>query len=281
MQFTTQKTVLLTGGTGGLGGATRDLLLKNHYQVIVADVNREALRQLEGREGLIPVFADVTDTASMEAALAEVMQTTDRLDAVINFAGVLAVGSMLEIEEATLQRLIQVNLMGTYRTNKVFFPLVKAAGGRIINISSETGWQSAAPFNGAYALSKHAIEAYSDALRRELTFCDIPVIKIQPGPFRSEMSGSIKANFQQAANDSKLFPDILTGLMPLAAQEGRQARDPVIVAEAVLNALTTRHPKAAYSVKPALSRSFLEYLPTRLVDWLIKQVLGRMLKNPR
>jgi NAD(P)-dependent dehydrogenase (short-subunit alcohol dehydrogenase family) len=281
MQFTTQKTVLLTGGTGGLGGATRDLLLKNHYQVVVADFNREALRQLEGREGLIPVFADVTDTASMEAALAEVMQTTDRLDAVINFAGVLAVGSMLEIEEATLQRLIQVNLMGTYRTNKAFFPLVKAARGRIINISSETGWQSAAPFNGAYALSKHAIEAYSDALRRELTFCDIPVIKIQPGPFRSEMSGSIKANFQQAANDSKLFPDILTGLMPLAAQEGRQARDPVIVAEAVLKALTTRYPKAAYSVKPALSRSFLEYLPTRLVDWLIKQVLGRMLKNPR
>jgi NAD(P)-dependent dehydrogenase (short-subunit alcohol dehydrogenase family) len=281
MTLNATKTVLMTGGTGGLGGATRDLLLANNCQVIVADINREALDEIEDRDGVVTVFADVTDSASMESALSAVMRRTDRLDAVINFAGVLAVGSMLEIEETTLQRLIEVNLMGTYRTNRVFFPLVQKGRGRIINISSETGWQSAAPFNGAYALSKHAIEAYSDALRRELAFYDIPVIKIQPGPFRSEMSGSIESNFQKAANSSTLFADILTGLMPLAVREGQQARDPAIVAAAVLKALTVKHPKAAYSVKPALSRSFLEMLPTRLVDWLLKQVLGRRVKVHR
>jgi hypothetical protein len=95
------------------------------------------------------------------------------------------------------------------------------------------------------------------------------------------MSGSIESNFQKAANSSTLFADILTGLMPLAVREGQQARDPAIVAAAVLKALTVKHPKAAYSVKPALSRSFLEMLPTRLVDWLLKQVLGRRVKVHR
>lgn len=73
--------------------------------------------------------------------------------------------------------------------------MLSSRKGRIVNISSETGWMSGGPFNGAYASSKHAIEAYSDSLRRELALLDMPVIKIQAGPFKTDMVKSIESNF--------------------------------------------------------------------------------------
>jgi NAD(P)-dependent dehydrogenase (short-subunit alcohol dehydrogenase family) len=79
---------------------------------------------------------------------------------------------MVEMDEAVMKRVLDVNVMGTFRVNKAFFPLIKARRGRILNISSETGWQSGGPFDGAYASSKHCIEAYSDSLRRELALLD-------------------------------------------------------------------------------------------------------------
>ena len=268
------KTALITGATGGLGKATSQYLLERDWHVVAADFDREALAKLEGESNITPVFIDVTDTASVEAAVAEVKQNIDGLDAIVNFAGILAVGSMVEMEEAVLQRVLDVNVMGTFRVNKAFFPLIKARKGRIVNISSETGWQSGAPFNGAYASSKHCIEAYSDSLRRELALLDIPVIKIQPGPFKTEMVGGIEGNFSKAIEASGEFKAVLTGMKDKAVKESLKGRDPAELAAVIYTALTTPSPKAAYSVKPDAARSLLEYLPTAWADALIKKVLS-------
>jgi len=272
------RTVLITGGSGTLAGATRILLLEQGWHVFAADCNRRTLAQLEGLPGVTPLYLDVTEPDSVAQGVTAVRRHTERLDAIIHFAGILAVGSMIEMDEATLQRVIDVNLLGTFRINRAFFPLLRPPRSRIVTISSETGWQSAAPFNGAYALSKHGIEAYSDALRRELALLAIPVIKIQPGPFRSEMTASIEANFQRAAAQSMHFRPLLQRLEPLAAAEGARARDPAILAAVVLKALTARRPRPAYSVKPATLRSLLEFLPVRWMDWLVQLGLRRLLR---
>jgi NAD(P)-dependent dehydrogenase (short-subunit alcohol dehydrogenase family) len=267
------KTALITGATGGLGSATCHYLLQRGWHVVAADFDRTALAKLDDLEQVTPVFIDVTDTDTVKAALASISQSIDGLDAIVNFAGILAVGSMIEMPEATLQRVLDVNVMGTFRVNQVFFPLIKARKGRIINISSETGWQSGGPFNGAYAASKHCIEAYSDSLRRELAFLDIPVIKIQPGPFKTEMVSSIEGNFASAIEDSTEFKAVLTGVQKMAVAEGHKGRDPAELAAVIYQALTEESPKPAYSVKPDFARSLLEYLPTRWGDALIKKVL--------
>ncbi len=119
----------------------------------------------------------------------------DGLDGVVNFAGILAVGSSSRSKE-TCAACSTSTCMGTVRVNRALFPLVLARKGRIVNISSETGWQSGMPFNGPYAMSKHAIEAYSDSLRRELMFLGVQVIKIQPGPFRTAMVAGIDATLR-------------------------------------------------------------------------------------
>ena len=268
------QTVFITGGAGGLGGATAKYLAARGWRVFAADVVDAALARIGEEPNITPLHLDVTDAASVEAAARSVAQRVDGLDGVVNFAGILAVGSLIEIAEAALRRVLEVNVMGTFRVNKALFPLVLARQGRIVNISSETGWQSGMPFNGPYGMSKHAIEAYSDSLRRELRFLGIPVIKIQPGPFKTEMVAGIERHFARAAKESIHFGKLLRTLKGMTLAEQEKAHDPILVAEAVHTALTTRHPAVAYSVKPDPGRVAINLLPDRAVDALLEWVVG-------
>ena len=272
------KTVFITGAGGGLGGATARYLAQRDWTVFAADFDARALKALAAETDVIPVQLDVTDAASCEAAYRRVARACDGLDGVVNFAGILAVGSVIEIDPDIIRRVLDVNVMGTVRVNHALFPLVLARKGRIVNISSETGWQSPMPFNGAYALSKHAIEAYSDALRRELSFLDVPVIKIQPGPFRTGMVASIEQNFERVAQASKYFKDVLQTIKKATIREQGKAHEPELLAQVVHTALTTRHPRIAYSVKPDPQRIALSAMPDWIADPLIKLALGTLAK---
>jgi NAD(P)-dependent dehydrogenase (short-subunit alcohol dehydrogenase family) len=274
------KTVFITGGAGGLGASTARYLAGRGWQVFAADFDEAALRRIAEEPNVTPIHLDVTDAASVAAARGIVAGACDGLDGVVNFAGILAVGSLIEIECETIRRVLDVNVMGTVRVNQALFPLVLARKGRIIDISSETGWQTAMPFNGAYAMSKHAIEAYSDALRRELMFLGVPVIKIQPGPFRTAMVAEIEPAFTRAAEASRHFKDMLNRLKHLSLKEQAKAHAPVLLAEIVHRALTTRRPRLAYSVKPDLQRSAFSLLPARVADSLLELVLRRISRRP-
>ncbi|MFI5394544.1 MAG: SDR family NAD(P)-dependent oxidoreductase [Candidatus Binatia bacterium] len=269
-----QQAVFITGGAGGLGGATAMYLGERGWRVFAADVVDEALARIGKERNVTPVHVDVTDAASVEAAARSVAKQVDGLDGVVNFAGILTVGSLIEIAEEALRRVLDVNVMGTFRVNRVLFPLVLARKGRIVNISSETGWQTGMPFNGPYGMSKHAIEAYSDSLRRELMFLGVSVIKIQPGPFKTEMVAGIERHFARAAKESNHFGKLLRTLKGMTLAEQDKAHDPILIAEAVHMALTTRHPAAAYSVKPDPGRVAMNLLPDRVADALLEWVVG-------
>lgn len=269
-----EKTVFITGAAGGLGSSTARALAERDWRVFAADLDGEALRELGREPKITPVPLDVTDGASIATARAVVARECDGLDGVVNFAGILAVGSVIELDAETIRRVLDVNVMGTVRVNQALFPFVLARKGRIVNISSETGWQSGMPFNGVYAMSKHAIEAYSDSLRRELMFLGVPVIKIQPGPFRTAMVAGIERSFTRAAETSVHFGDLLRRIMHVAVKEQGKAHDPALLAEVVCEALTARRPRLAYSVKPDVQRSALNLLPAGVADRLLKLALG-------
>ena len=266
------KTVFITGAGGGLGAATVRHLARRGWHVFAADSDQKALAAVAQDDNITAVPLDVTSMTSVAAAHAVVASACDGLDGVVNFAGILAVGSVIELDPATIQRVLDVNVMGTIRVNHALFPLVLQRKGRIVNISSETGWQTAMPFNGTYAMSKHAIEAYSDALRRELALLDVPVIKLQPGPFRTAMVSSIEQKFTAVVQASVYFKEVLGKLMRMAVKEQSRANDPEVLAAAVYTALTTRSPRAAYSVKPDASRVVLNAMPDRVVDSLLKRI---------
>ena len=271
----TNKTALVTGAGGGLGHATVERLVAAGWKVFAADISEDLLRASMHDPDVVPLVMDVTSQESIQSAYDAVASQTDRLDGIVNFAGVMGVGSLTDIPEKRLARILDINVMGTYRVNKTFLPLVEAAKGRIVNLSSETGWQSAAPFNGPYAMSKHAIEAYSTALRRELALLDIRVVTIQPGAFRTNMVAGIEKAFTAAEAETPKFAQVLRKLKTLAGKEIESARDPDILAQVIETALTAKRPKPVYSVKPDRLRSTLEKLPLRAADGLYIAVLRR------
>lgn len=259
--------VFVSGAAGGLGGATVRHLSARGWEVVAGDLPGPRLEELGRAPGVTAVPLDVTDPDGVEAAVRAVPDGS--LSAVVTFAGILRVGSVAEIPEADMRGIVDVNVLGTYRVVRALFDRLVETGGRVIVISSETGWQTAAPFNGPYALTKHAVEAYADALRREAALLGVDVVKIQPGPFRTEMTAGIERAFEEAAARSTHFPRLLARLGPRAAASARDAADPAVLARVIEEALTAERPRRAYSVRPDRARSLLEWLPTRLTDWLI------------
>jgi NAD(P)-dependent dehydrogenase (short-subunit alcohol dehydrogenase family) len=275
----TKRTALITGAGGGLGHAVVERLVMNGWKVFAADISKDLLRSSMHDPDVVPIAMDVTDNESIRSAYDAIASHTDHLDGIVNFAGIMGVGSLTDIPEERLARILDINVMGTYRVNKKFLPLVEAAKGRIVNISSETGWQSAAPFNGPYAMSKYAIEAYSTALRRELALLGVKVVTVQPGPFRTSMVEGIERAFTQAENETTKFAAVLRTFKGLAGKQIKSAHDPDILAQVIETTLTAKRPKPVYSVKPDRARSSLEKLPLRAIDQVYLAVLRRAHKE--
>ncbi len=267
----TVRYIVITGASGGLGSATARLFATRGWHVIAADV-----RPPEALPDATWVQTDVTDAGSVGVLAERVRELApDGIAAVVNFAGVMAVGVLVTMPEDDLRRVLDINVFGTYRVNKALFESIRLGRGRIVNISSETGWQSALMLNGPYAMSKHAIEAYSDALRRELMFLGIPVIKIQPGPFRTDMIGGIPAAFAKAEQTAGELRWLVRRVAALAVNEDDHARDPTALAEVIWKAVTATRPRPAYSIGADRRRTALHVLPARIADAALRAALRR------
>jgi len=270
----TGKHIFISGAFGGLAKATIDGLIKNGWHVFASDINPEIMSYYKDMDQVTPLIMDVTDQKAIEEAYAIIKQKSDGLDAVITMSGILKIGSLVELSTEALRQLMEINLYGMYAVNKIFLPLLIKRKGRILTLSSEVGYQRAAPFNGLYSMSKHAVEAYSDALRRELAFINIKVIKIQPGPFKTPMTKNAELQFIEAAEHSVYFKANLKKGIPYLPKVYKNANDPAYVAEIILKALNAKNPKIAYSVKPDPFRFLLDKLPAPWVDWIIKKMLS-------
>lgn len=265
------KYVFFTGATGGLGECCVRALAGNGWTVFAGGTNESKLKALESILGVIPLAADVTCATSLQAARELVLKHTDRLDALVNFAGVPAFNSLIEGDPVgTSQRLLDINVMGMIRVNRVFFDLLERGRGRIVNCSSSAGWMTAQPFAGPYVLSKRAVEGYSDSLRRELMFLDIPVIKIQPGSFRTSIEGIVEDAYQQTLQRTARYARILPGMKPMMDAVFKSSGDPQAVACVVVRALEAKRPRARYRVGSGLLLCLLELLPEPCVDLLYK-----------
>lgn len=268
--------VFFTGATGGLGSECVKALSERGYTVFAAGTNTEKLAELARLPNVIPVHADVSDMKSLEAARKTVEGYTGRLYAIINFAGLTGFCSMVEggCVEMT-EKLLDVNVMGMVRVNRLFFDMVQAGQGRIINCSSEAGWMTPQPFAAPYFLSKYAVEAYSDSLRRELMYLGIPVIKIQPGSFKTRLLVNINEQFEKTLSETQYYKKVLTRMKPLMTQEIQGGSDPGKLAAVLVKAVKARRPRLAYRVGTGKLLAILEILPDRWLDAMYKAMMNR------
>lgn len=267
------KFALVTGATSGLGAQIANTLIEKGWYVFACGRNKNALAEYESIKNAHPLAIDVTSEESIEAAYQEVCAETNRLDVLINFSGVQQMGSLIEGDLKIVEQMLEVNLMGMVRMNKKFFPLVKHCDGRIINCSSECGWMTPQPFNGPYTLSKYAVEAYNDSLRRELMFLNIPVIKIQPGSFKTAMHDSTSRSFDKLISGTQFYKDVLEKMKGMMVFELKMANDPKYLVEAVMKAVEDPKPRQKYRVKNSPLLGVVEILNPYIVDSMYKKVL--------
>ena len=264
---------LVTGATSGLGKEIAIRLSESGWCVFACGRNEKALVEIKKTTYCHPLKMDVVDQDSINEALEEVLKVTDHLNAIINFSGIQKMSSLIEGDINIIKQSLDVNLLGMARVNKTFFPLIKKCNGRIINCSSECGWMTPQPFNGSYTLSKYAVEAYNDSLRRELMFLDIPVIKIQPGSFKTAMHGKTLDSFDKLINSTKMYREVLEKMKGMMLIELKMANEPEALIEAVVKAVNDPHPRQKYRVKNSPLLEVIEVMHPMTVDRLYKKFL--------
>ena len=276
------KSCVVTGASTGIGRAAAAALTAAGWRVFGSVRKEEDAQSARAELGarFTPLLFDVTDAEAIGRAAAEVRAALGgrTLSGLVNNAGVAVTGPLAYLPLARIERQIDVNVFGPVRVTQAFLPLLgadrslKGPPGRIVNMSSVAG-RIAAPFTAPYAMSKHALEAFSDALRRELIVHGIDVVTIGPG--------AIKTPIWEKADEAEIAPYLHTEYasalrkMQGAMQEVGNAGLPAdAVGAAVLEALTAARPKTRYAI---LRSKFLNWtlpnlLPARMLD---RAIAGR------
>jgi NAD(P)-dependent dehydrogenase (short-subunit alcohol dehydrogenase family) len=217
---------------------------------------------------------DVRDAASVEAARARVAALTDRLDAVIHLAGLYMMDSFAEISEERLNRILDVNLMGVFRVNKAFLPLLRAGGGRIVITTSELAGLKPLPFTGIYALTKTALQCYADSLRMEMALLGIPVIELRPGAFKTQLTTEPALELDRLMSSTKLYGPGLQRIRPLMDSRIGKEKSPEALARVICRIVAAKRPRFAYSPNASLLLKSFGALPRRIQVWAVGRLLG-------
>jgi NAD(P)-dependent dehydrogenase (short-subunit alcohol dehydrogenase family) len=251
----TPKAVLVTGASSGIGRKITERLASQGFLVYAGARAQQDLDALNAIKNVQAIRLDVTVPADIASAVATVTKAGRGLYGVVNNAGVVVVGPLIELEEKELDFIFQVNVYGPYRITKAFAPLLLEAKGRVVNISSLNGIV-ASPMIGPYSMSKHAIEAYGDGLAAELARFGVRVSLIEPGNYRSEIGKNMFARWDSAVVKGSRFESQIRGAVN-SMRSFENNPEPDDVADAVLDAFTNPNPKMRYLVVPAANQAAL------------------------
>lgn len=277
-----EKSAVVTGASTGIGRATCEALIAAGWRVfgsVRKERDAQTLNTALGASFTALVF-DVTDDAGVKAGARTVEAALGgrTLSALINNAGIAVGGPMRYLPLSELQRQLDVNLYGPIRTTQAFLPLLgadakfKGTPGRIVNVSSVAG-KMAAPFMAPYAISKHALEAFSESLRRELIVHGIDVIIIGPGAVKTPIWAKADEIDVEAYRSTEYY-DLMAKMRAAMQAFGGDGLPPEAVGALVRDALLSARPRTRYAI---LKNKFLMWtlpnlLPKRTVD---KAVAGR------
>lgn len=279
--------IVITGVSTGIGYDSARYLIERGYYIFGSVRKQSDADRIKADFGdqFTPLIFDVTDVEGIKNAVKEVKAIVGNtgLKALVNNAGIAVLGPLMHLPVEEFRKQLDVNVVGVFSVTQAFLPLLgadkktKRSPSRIINISSVSG-KIAFPFLGAYAASKHALEAMSDSLRRELKLYDIDVILIEPGNIITSIHDKTRKYFNRFQKTD--YASILEGAGPILEDRLKSAMSVEIVSRTIHKAITSKTPKVRYPLPNKwMSGWYLpRLLPARIVDGLTAKAFG-ILKN--
>lgn len=263
------RAILVTGASSGLGRMTAETLAAKGYFVYAGARKEEDLRALDAIDKVKSIRLDVTIQSEIDAAVQTVIDEDRGLYAVVNNAGVGLMAPLIELDEDDLDFIFDVNVYGPYRITKAFAPLLIESKGRVITIGSIAGVQTRT-FYGPYSMSKHAMEAFTDALAIELARFEIEVSIIDPGGFRSDIGKNIFRRLEAKGMnfENSLYKDEWERNWVLGGGDTSMAPGPEFVVAAVEHALFDADPQRRYMVvgDPGRAEATMRALLRRMLE---------------
>ena len=262
-----KKYVLITGAYGGMGRAAAELLRSRGFCVLAMDRKTGA-----PEENIIPIEADVTSEESVKCAFEAVRAHTERLDAIVHFAGVYMLDSLFEMPTEAFCKICNVNLFGAYLVNKTFLPML-GKGSRILITTSELAPLDPLPFTGVYAVTKAALDKYAYSLRMEAQLLGVDVCVLRAGAVATDMLGASTTSLDRFCEGTKLYSCNAARFKKIVESVEARNISPEKIAEKAAKILSARRTRFAYSINRNPLLLMLNAMPKRFQLWVIKQVL--------
>jgi NAD(P)-dependent dehydrogenase (short-subunit alcohol dehydrogenase family) len=278
--------VVITGVSSGIGFALAEDFLKRGYRVFgsVRRENDASVLAAGWPATFVPLVFDVTDEAALPRVVEQVQSIVGAqgLRALVNNAGIAHNGPLWLQPMSEIRQQFEVNVFGMIMVTRAFLPLLGLAAnrqyppGRVVNIGSLSGGITV-PFITAYSCTKHAVEAFSKGLRRELMAYGIDVVTVEPGIIKSSMlDKSAQSQPLERYADAEIAPAWKMFNERLRADESR-AKPPAVVCAAVRHAVEASKPRTQYPLDPLWRIGRI--LPDRWFDQLMYKVFGYRADN--
>ena len=225
----------ITGCSTGFGRELAKLTLDRGWPTVVTALDKARVADLaQGRDNVLALDLDVTDSGQVHAAAKAAEERVGRIDVLVNNAGYGYQAAIEEGEEDEIRAMFDANVFGLFAMTRAVLPGMRARrSGHIINITSMAGFMGL-PGSGYYAATKHAVEGFSDSLRLEVAPLGIKVIGVEPGPFRTDWAGrSLKQTPSRIADYAETAGARMSST---AGYSGKQPGDPVRAGEAMIAA---------------------------------------------
>lgn len=272
-----RPSVLVTGASTGIGLAITQYLASRGMHVFAGARKQEALESLAKNSNVTPIPLDVTKAENIKQAKKIIEEKTAGLFALVNNAGIGNGGPLMDVSVEDLRAQFEVNLFGVHQITQAVFPLLLKAKGRIVMMSSDSGF-FATPFFGPYCSSKFALEGYSDSLRREIIPYGVKVIIIEPGRITTPIWDKGEKYLNKYADS--LFAVEAQAIGKYAIRKGKTAGlSPLEVAKTVYQVLTVPNPKLRYIVaENKFEYQMMKILPASYVDKLTLKKVQKVVK---
>lgn len=264
------KVVLITGGSSGIGKSIGEFLHQKGFIVYGTSRNPEKVLN-----SIFPLVAlDVRDVESIHLAVAQIIQSTGRLDVVINNAGVGITGPLEEIPMEEIKNNFDTNFFGPIALMKAVLPQMRQQkSGLIVNITSIAGYMGL-PYRSVYSASKGALELITEALRMEVKSFGIQITNVAPGDFATNIAaGRFHAPIIQGSDYERAYGSILKTM----DEHVDSGSNPNEVAEAVFQIIQDKNPRIHYKVG-AFMQKFSIVLKRILPDTVYEKMLMKHYK---